>query len=294
MPREQGRALVALGLVVIITAAWWALALWPLAAEAPGWLARARYVCFGTADGGLPDAAGWTALVLQPALMLGLVGAIWGSTLTVALRGVARGIPGRVTLAAVGLVLAAAVTAAGGRVVTVGRAAAAGAVPDRELPAPSYPRLDRPAPPFALVDQHGDVIGTAALRGRVVLVTFAYAHCETVCPVVVRDVLEARRRLAGSRAVSAVVVTLDPWRDVPARLPAIASRWSLREGEHVLSGELAAVEAALDAWGVARLRDALTGEVTHPRLVYVVDADGTIAYAASGGPAALTNLVERL
>jgi hypothetical protein len=37
------------------------------------------------------------------------------------------------------------------------------------------------------------------------------------------------------------------------------------------------VEAALDAWDVPRTRDLATGEVTHPSLVYVIDAAGRIA-----------------
>jgi hypothetical protein len=38
----------------------------------------------------------------------------------------------------------------------------------------------------------------------------------------------------------------------------------------------------------------VTGEVTHPSLVYVVDENGRIAYATTGGAAAIVSLVERL
>ena len=46
-------------------------------------------------------------------------------------------------------------------------------------------------------------------RGRPVLVTFAYAHCDTICPLVVGDVLAAQRQLT-DRSPAVVVVTLDP------------------------------------------------------------------------------------
>jgi hypothetical protein len=62
--------LTAFALVALITVAWWGLALWPLGNDAPAWLARTQYVCFGTQPDGLPDASGWLALILQPALML--------------------------------------------------------------------------------------------------------------------------------------------------------------------------------------------------------------------------------
>ena len=54
------------------------------------------------------------------------------------------------------------------------------------------------------------------------------------------------------------------------------------------------VEAALDAWEVPRRRNERTGEVTHPSLVYVIDEEGRIAYASTGGVAALVSLVQRL
>jgi protein SCO1/2 len=124
-------------------------------------------------------------------------------------------------------------------------------------------------------------------------VTFAYAHCETVCPVLVAEAVRARERLTG-RAPALVVVTLDPWRDTPARLPAIAAAWKLPADALVLSGSVADVEAALDRWNVARARDPRTGEVTHPNLVYIVDANGRIAYSTVGDAGAIVELVSRL
>ena len=54
------------------------------------------------------------------------------------------------------------------------------------------------------------------LAGRPVVVTFAYAHCTTICPVIVSEVLGARDKLALHKPV-VLIVTLDPWRDTPAR-----------------------------------------------------------------------------
>ena len=128
------------------------------------------------------------------------------------------------------------------------------------------------------------------------LVTFAYAHCETVCPVIVRDVLSAQAALSTSRVKPAVmIVTLDPWRDTPSRLPAIARDWQLPANDAwMLGGDPARVEAALTSWNVARSRDERTGEVTHPSLVFVVDARGRIAFATTGGAEMIAALVRRL
>jgi protein SCO1/2 len=141
--------------------------------------------------------------------------------------------------------------------------------------------MDRAAPALNLVDQHGEVVRTEEYRGRSILVTFAYAHCATVCPVVVRDLLEVRRQL-GEQAPPLLIVTLDPWRDPPARLPAIAEEWQLDQGTRVLSGTVDDVEAALSAWQVPRTRNAATGELIHPAIAYVVNPAGRITHLVDG------------
>jgi protein SCO1 len=147
-----------------------------------------------------------------------------------------------------------------------------------------------------LTDQHGETLDVAALKGRPVLVTFAYAHCATICPLVVKHALTAQEALRGTAHEAAVViVTLDPWRDPPSRLPAMATAWGLpAQDAWVLSGAVADVESTLDAWNVPRSRDVTNGEVTHPSLTYVVDRDGSIAYASTGGTEALVSLIRRL
>ncbi|HJU87348.1 MAG TPA: hypothetical protein VJ788_08280, partial [Gemmatimonadota bacterium] len=90
--------------VLGVTAAWWALALWPLPAASPDWLSRTRAVCFGTTASGLPDVQGWMLLFLQPTLMLGQVLVIWGRDLAADASRLSRSRPGRLALA--GLVIA--------------------------------------------------------------------------------------------------------------------------------------------------------------------------------------------
>lgn len=290
--RSERQAVSVAGVVLAITAAWWLLALWPAEPAMPDWLRRTRYVCFGVTESGLPDAAGWMVLLLQPAGMLGLVAVIWGRALGRGVQELWAGLPGRLAVGSAALMLAGGVALAGLRVARAERAAGLGDVGDAPVPF-TYARVDRAAPPLTLIDQHGDTVSLDALRGEHVVVTFALAHCQTLCPVVVGDA-QAARRDVGGRPPRLLVVTLDPWRDVPSRLRAIAAAWSLSAGEHVLSGSVAQVEAVLDAWGVPRRRHPQTGDVIHPRLFYLVGPDGRIVYAASGGRAAISELLRRM
>lgn len=291
-PRERW-ALAALGFILVVTGAWWALALWPLPAESPAWLERTRSVCFNTGASGLPDASGWILLVGQPLGMLGALLVGWGEEMRSALGALLRARGGRVLAGAVIVSIAGGTTAAGARVASAREPVPA--LPDPgDIPS-TYPRLDRPLPDMSgLVDQDGRAFQPGHLSGQGTLVTFGYAHCETVCPLLVRSALEARETLAGEVDLRVVVLTLDPWRDTPSRLEAMAEQWGLAPGDLVLGGEVAAVEAALDAWNVARVRDGRTGELVHPALVYLVEPDGTVAYASTGAPSQLDALARRL
>jgi protein SCO1/2 len=284
MPRRSALALTALSVILAVTAAWWALALWP-AAGAPDWVERTRAVCFGAAPGGLPNAGGWILLIGEPLGMLAVLMIVWGDDVRAGLRALGASPFGR---GALGIAVALLLLGAGAAMTRV-RAASASVVFAPSDAAASR-RLDRPAPPLALLAQSGDTVRLEQLRGRPVLVAFAYAHCATVCPVIVRDAIAALEHAAEVRP-ALLVVTLDPWRDTPSRLPAIAASWELPDDAHVLSGGVEAVERTLDAWGIARDRDERTGEIVHPTSVFIVDARGRLAFVASGDARALAALL---
>ncbi len=62
----------------------------------------------------------------------------------------------------------------------------------------------------------------------------------------------------------------------------------------MLSGTPDAVERALNAWRVPRARNEKTGDIMHPSLVYVVSADGRIAYVVNGGADTIAAAVRAL
>ena len=288
--RETRRtwARAALGGVLAVTAAWWALALWPLPASAPDWLSRTRAVCFGSTPSGLPDVQGWMLLFLQPTLMLAQVLAIWGGELKGDASRMSRSRRGRMAL---GVLVIAFFTAAGAAVTRVRGATEASASAEGGLIEPGWVRVGRPAPPLELLDADGAPLRLAELRGRPVFVAFAFAHCQTACPRLVHEVLVAQRAL-GDPAV--IVVTLDPWRDTPSRLRSIEERWEMGEGARVASGSVAQVEAALDAWGIERSRDPRNGDLVHVPRVFVVDREGILAYEADPNAALLADLARPL
>ena len=277
----------------MVTAAWWALALWPLPAEAPAWLERTRAVCFNTNGTGLPDTSGWILLIGEPLGMLAVLMAGWGRAVRDTSRHLVSSAPGRLLATITGLLVMGGLGAAGTRVAT-------GAVPDplligsADVP-DTYPRLDRPfAAADGLVDQGGRAFTLESLDGRRAFVTFAFAHCETICPLLVRSSLAARDEVASKDEMAVVVITLDPMRDTPSRLQSMVEQWQMSDSDFVVSGEVGHVDRALDALNVARVRDERTGEVVHTALVYLLESDGTVAYASTGGQGQLVELARRL
>jgi len=291
-PHARASAAVsALLAIVVITASWWALALWPVEASTPEWFLRTRAVCFGATGDGLPDAGGWILLVGQPFGMVLLLALIWPVELRAGLALATRRVPGQL---AVGALCAALIAGVGGAVVRVSGSGidtfSAGSDRDRSA---ALTRVNDAAPAMSLIDQGGHTVTLESLRGRPVIVTFAFAHCETMCPAVIGDVSAAAARLVAEQPV-VLILTLDPWRDTPARLPSIAQAWRVSGDTRVLSGEPPVVERVLNAWRIPRARNERTGEVSHPTLVYVLGRDGRITYVLPGGADAIVAAVRAL
>jgi protein SCO1/2 len=289
--RERG-ALGAMALIGLITAGWWALALWPAPGNSPEWLLRAKNLCFGSTETGLPNAGGWVLLFGQPAGMLGVLVVAWWSEVRGGLRKAATSVSGRAILVAVGVTVLTGITAAGVRVVEA-RQLANWSPGDLNVPA-TYPRLDREAPTFSLTDQSGNQVGLQTFAGRPVLVTFGFGHCETICPLVVHNARMVQEAVGDADRPVLLVITLDPWRDTPSRLPYLMDQWELGADSFVLGGSVDEVNGTLDAWNVPRERDTATGDITHMAVTFIVDPEGRLAYTTTGNRDALLDLLENL
>jgi protein SCO1/2 len=81
----------------------------------------------------------------------------------------------------------------------------------------------RHVPPLELIGDNGRPTSLAALRGRWVVLVPSMTLCHEVCPMttgVLMALTAALRREGLGKRVAAVEVTVDPWRDTPARLRA--------------------------------------------------------------------------
>jgi cytochrome oxidase Cu insertion factor (SCO1/SenC/PrrC family) len=119
--------------------------------------------------------------------------------------------------------LAVAVLLAGA--IAAGVAAAIGAWQGRSAPTITGTELNRPVPMVPLLTEHGKQVSLAAFRGKVVVLSPILTLCHEVCPLTTGAFLgleqAVRNAGLGDRVVFAEV-SVDPWRDSPARLRAFA------------------------------------------------------------------------
>jgi len=114
------------------------------------------------------------------------------------------------------------------------------------LPAP------RPVPPLPLVTAAGRPTSLAAFRGRVVVLSPFLSLCSEVCPLTTGAFMQAAADLRRSGLADRVVfveVSVDPWRDSPARLRAF-ERLIHDRGVVMVTGDMSQLERFWHFFGV--------------------------------------------
>jgi len=157
----------------------------------------------------------------------------------------------------------------------------------------------RPVPPFRLIDDRGRPVTLSAWRGKWVVLAPSLTLCHEVCPMTTGALISLTRSLerAGlARRVVVAEVTVDPWRDSPARLRAYRRLAGVNFA--MLTGTPAEVNAVWRFFGVAHQRvpqghppdvDWLTGraetfDVQHSDGVFLLDPAGQERIVEDGQP----------
>lgn len=242
------------------------------------WLKQAQAACFGVNSHGLPSSGGWLLLTLAPLLFLVSIIIAFGEDLKVALLSFSSSSSGKGVIIMMSLITVAQVAWAGNEVMERQRIAKATELPFQTGVLPdNYPQTYLEAPDFSLVNYLGDTVTLSQFKGRTVILTFAFAHCQTVCPTLISSTKQALA-VFPSEEVQLVVVTIDPWRDTPSALQSIHEKWDLPDNAVALSGSKEAIQNVLADYNYTSQRDEKTGDVVHPATVYIVSPAGILSY----------------
>jgi cytochrome oxidase Cu insertion factor (SCO1/SenC/PrrC family) len=124
------------------------------------------------------------------------------------------------------------------------------------------------APDFTLTDQHGEPFHMAAMKGKVVVMSFIYTHCTDICPYIAVKVKDAYTLLGNDAAnVVFVAVTTDPKRDIPKVTAAYSKALGLLDAWHFVGGSPEAVQAVWANYGIGVTVDPDTQAVAPPKEV---------------------------
>ncbi len=140
--------------------------------------------------------------------------------------------------------------------------------------------LDEPtaAPEIALTDGQGRPWRLSDQEGKITLLFFGFTNCPDVCPTALADIAAARQQLGtDAERIQAVLITVDPERDTPARLGQYMAAF---DPTFIgLSGSQAELQVVYSSYGVyAAKRDlpnsALGYTMDHTPSIYVIDQQG--------------------
>ncbi len=124
------------------------------------------------------------------------------------------------------------------------------------------------APDFELRDQEGERVSMRALRGRPVIVTFLYTHCEDTCPIQAQTVRGALDDLGHD--VPALAIAVDPPNDTPRSARKFLAEQRVTGRLDFVLGSRAQLRPVWDGFGVRPQR--VTEE--HNARITLVDARG--------------------
>jgi protein SCO1/2 len=154
------------------------------------------------------------------------------------------------------------------------------------------------APPIHLRNYLGKRVTLSEYRGKAVLVTFLYANCPTVCPLIASN-LRVALNMLGRRdsQVQVIAVSVDPRGDTPANVARFVREHGMLGRMQYLIGSAAELAPTWAAWHVGSSREVGQPDlVAHSALVYGISASGrlTTIYPATFEPSEIAHDVPKL
>jgi protein SCO1 len=152
--------------------------------------------------------------------------------------------------------------------------------------------------PFRLVDQNGNTVTDADLKGKWSLVYFGYTHCPDACPTALNDIAIALDQLGPRReAVRSVFITVDPERDTPEVLKEYVTSFDAQI--LALSGSAEEIARAAKAYRVYYAKHPEPGgdySMDHSSVIYVMDPEGrfTASFTHQSTPEEIADRLKKL
>jgi cytochrome oxidase Cu insertion factor (SCO1/SenC/PrrC family) len=151
----------------------------------------------------------------------------------------------------------------------------------------SAAQVNYPAKPFQLTDQNGRTVTTAALRGKVVLLTFLDPVCTSDCPLIAQELRSAGQLLGtADRHVELVAIAANPDFYQQAYTQAFTRQERLAQVPNwlFLTGPLPVLRQVWASYGVTAEAEPAGSMAAHTEVAYVIDPSGRIRQEFEDSP----------
>lgn len=138
--------------------------------------------------------------------------------------------------------------------------------------------------PSTWTDQEGKPFALSQVRGHPTVVLMFYGTCQSVCPVLIEDVLRTDAALseAARKETRYLLVSFDPSVDTPEKLRALATERGMDTARfHLLHGSDDAVRELATALGV-QYRSLGGGHFAHSSVLNLLDQNGVYRAQTEG------------
>ncbi len=154
--------------------------------------------------------------------------------------------------------------------------------------APGKADPPQPAADFALRNQDGQLVQLSRYRGKAVLLTFIYTHCQDTCPLIVGNLHGSLAKLGPSAAQAQVLaVSVDPTGDTPRTVKRFLALHDMTGRMEYLVGSQQQLAPVWKDYGIQVEASPAQREVNHSSSVYGITGSGNVAvlYPANFKPA---------
>ena len=142
----------------------------------------------------------------------------------------------------------------------------------------------RAAPPLVGTDVDGNRVDIRDLKGHPVLVTFVYANCPDVCPLIMTNLRQVREASDLGERMRVISVSVDPEGDTVPTVRRFLERQRVGSFVDYVVGDRADLEPVWALWQVATQVPKDNPElIEHSSLIYGVTASGELATAYQVG-----------
>jgi protein SCO1/2 len=151
--------------------------------------------------------------------------------------------------------------------------------------APLLIASSRMAPEITLRDQNGKLFKLSGLRGKAVYLTFVYAHCPDVCPLMLQALAAAKKTLKDPSSMQIVAVSVDPKGDTPKAVKSFLAARLLAGKVRWLLGSRAQLRPVWSKYNIlAKSVPETPAIIEHVSLIYGIDAKGRIRVGYPASP----------